>query len=226
MKKVIFLLIFVFSISFGSNVICQAHEMYTDYSTGTLKKVVLRWNIKNATTGRLKVITDDYYLSGSWAGTNYTTAISAWHSSSAPVECFDSAINQNTYFCTTTVSYWQNKYPDTFWGEVMGATELYDTNDISINSYSEAYNSTKLIKGANIYVKPNPTNNTTYDYVSTMTHELGHVLCLGHSHLYYYEPANIQTDPSIMSYDYLDSTGATYTPKNHEVDNVKSMYGY
>ncbi len=222
-KRVIVLLIL--SVFLATTGLCSAHEMYINVSNGKVTTVNLRWNQKNSSTGRLKINADGSYLSGDWAGTNYNSAKTAWHSSQVPVECVEFPTNPNTYFCTTSKEYWKSKIPDILWGEIMAYTELYDTNGKIINSYDEANASTKQIKGANIYVKPNPTNNTTFDYASTMSHEIGHVLCLGHSHLTEYSPADTTKDPSIMSYNYL-ALKKSYNPQNHELNDVKNMYGY
>ncbi len=204
-----------------------AHEIYYVKSGSTISTIPLRWTPKNTSTGRLKVMINQQSLSGSWA-TYYEDARTAWHSSAVPVEVTTASASQvpNTYMVTTTQQYWDTMYPDGFFTETLGVTELYDTNGSSITSYATANASTKQLKGANIYLNPSPNSGTAYTYRFTMSHELGHVLALGHSHLSDYSPANPNTDPSIMSYTYFTNVGTSYLPQNHEVNDVKNMYGY
>ncbi|MCC3373865.1 hypothetical protein [Cohnella sp. REN36] len=224
-KKRLSLLVFSMILIGLSGTPAYAHEMYFTKNGSTITTVPLRWINKNTSTGRLKVLIDKQYLKDSWA-TYFEDARVAWHSSNVPAEFTTSSTSVNTYMATASADYWKQRFPgDSSWSEVMGVTDLYDTNGTVIDSYAKASASTKQIKGANIYVKPNPYNNSVFDYRSTMSHEFGHVLCLGHSHLAEYSPANPSTDPSIMSYDYL-ALKKSYLPQTHEVNDVKAMYGY
>lgn len=200
--------------------------MYFTGSGSTVSTIKLRWIPKNSSTGRLKVLIDKQSLSGSWS-TYYEDARSAWHSSAAPAEfvTVTTGTSPNTYMVTASQQYWDTMYPDGTFTETLGVTELYDTNSYVINSYASASASTKQLKGANIYLNPSPNSASAFTYRFTMTHEMGHILALGHSHLAQYSPANTSTDPSIMSYDYF-SLGKSYLPQNHEVNDVKTMYGY
>ncbi|RED75696.1 hypothetical protein [Cohnella phaseoli] len=227
MKKKISILLTMFTLfAFLTSTNALAHEMYFTQSGSTITTLPLRWTPKNTTTGRLKVLINKQSLTGSWA-TYFEDARTAWHSSSVPGEFTTTTTTPvpNTYMVTTTQQYWDAMYPDGPFSETLGVTELYDTNGSAINSYATANASTKQIKGANIYLNPSPSSTTAFTYRFTMSHELGHVLALGHSHLPQYSPANTSTDPSIMSYDYF-GLGLSYSPQTHEVNDVKNMYGY
>lgn len=198
----------------------SAHEMYYTKDGAFIKTAPLRWMNKNTSTGRLKVLIDKDGLKGSWA-TYFEDARKAWHSSAAPAE-FITSTSPNTYMVTTTAEYWKNRFPDdSSWNEYLGVADLYNSNNTLINSYSKASTFNNQIKSANIFLKPNPTNNTVHIYRAIMVHELGHVLCLGHSHLADYAPATT----SIMNYNFVQA-GTSYLPQTHEVNDVKAMYGY
>ncbi|MBD3919081.1 hypothetical protein H8B09_09970 [Paenibacillus sp. PR3] len=226
--SLLFILTMVFS--FALNVYASDHEMYYKVnSSGSVSTVPLRWINKNSSTGRLKVIIDPVYLSGNWS-TNYDTARSAWHSSAAPVEFTTSSslTAPNVRLATTTESYWTNRFgPPSLTYEVIGVTDVVDTNGSVITTYDSAAASSKQIKLASIYFNPKPVymSMSKHDYIVTMTHEFGHVLCLGHSHDPKYNPADPTTDPSIMSYTYMWME-KNYAPQNHEIGEVKRFYGY
>src|SRR5690606_19402506 len=124
--------------------------------------VELRWIHKNSYTDRLKVVINTEYLSGSWS-TFFEDARGAWHYSTVPAEFTTSTTAMNTYMATASSNYWSNRFPnDTWYSESVGVADLYDTNSTVITDYNSAYYSTKQINGANIYLKPNPSNNTAF----------------------------------------------------------------
>ncbi|MBD3922079.1 hypothetical protein H8B09_25175 [Paenibacillus sp. PR3] len=227
MKKKLTIVLAMFTLfAFLTSTNAFAHEMYFTQSGSTITTIPLRWTPKNTSTGRLKVIINKQSLTGSWS-TYYEDARTAWHSSAVPAEFTTTTTTPvpNTYMVTASQQYWDSMYPDGPFSETLGVTELYDTNSLAITSIATASASTKQLKGANIYLNPSPNSPSAFIYRFTMSHELGHVLALGHSHLPQYSPANTSTDPSIMSYDYF-SLGQSYLPQNHEVNDVKKMYGY
>lgn len=225
-KKLTILLSMFTLFAFLTSTSAFAHEMYFTGSGSSVTEIKLRWTPKNSSTGRLKILINKQSLTGTWA-TYFEDARTAWHSSAVPGEFTTTTTTPapNTYMATTTQQYWDTMYPDGPFTETLGVTDLYDTNGSAINSYATASASTKQLKGANIYLNPSPNSASAFTYRFTMSHELGHVLALGHSHLPQYKPANPNTDPSIMSYDYY-ALGLSYLPQNHEVREVKEMYGY
>jgi hypothetical protein len=122
-------------------------------------------------------------------------------------------------FCTPTESWWDSQGYGMF--NPVAVTYIYDTNGTLINSTTKADNSTKLISYAQIYINP---YSLTHDLLSdtqkiaVLVHELGHVMCLGHSDDIYY-PTSAK---SIMQ-KLIDTINFSY-PQTHDKNDIASKY--
>lgn len=192
-----------------------AHEIYHD-SNGS--GVVLKWG--NLQSGLPYLTVNGDYLSADYSSF-FNSAVQAWPTASSRVKATTASFSTSKVdMCTPTEEYWEERFGWLYASSVCGITDIKDSAGTYIDSLSAAENSSGTITYAQIYMNPDIDvfeKNDTFKE-KTMVHELGHVLCLGHSDGDYY-PLSDDVD-SIMKRGSLGYK----TPQSHDITDLSNKY--
>lgn len=195
-----------------------AHEMYYTGSSPNWTGIPVKWN--NMSNGKAHLKINGDYLSSSYTNA-YSTASFLWSAYSQKVTTSDTNFgSSNVDIASTTTTYWDNRFGILGAG-ILGVADLITTDGVTLNS-TNVQSSSKKINYAQIYMTPYTSNfsssNLNNHKIATITHEIGHVLGLGHPNDIYYPT----TAESIMR------TGGTYegyyTPRTHDINDLNSKY--
>jgi len=156
----------------------------------------------------------------------YSTAMGRWNTElPSLVYLHDNSYYSSTVdFCMPTVTWWENElgYFMAHYGGVVGLTWIQDEAGTWIETTEQAVNSTsKKIKYAQIYLTPISSLYNSLDGIEksiVIVHELGHVMCLGHSNGDYYPTSS----DSVME-KYLNTIDSD-SPTTHDVNDMNSKY--
>lgn len=196
--------------------ITSAHEIF--YNPATSSTVALRWQNLSVDGHMLKLNANADYLKAPYTD-NFSTAISNWMNSSSPVVAYSVSFSTSQVDITTpTQSSWDNSGIPYY---AAASTILYDSAGAQVMTYAQAYNSTKKITYASVWCNPDTSyaGKTETDQAKTLTHEMGHVLGLGHPEAYNPIP---DTTTSVMRQGPLGYS----TPQEHENSDIRAMYGF
>ncbi|WP_141136625.1 hypothetical protein [Paenibacillus herberti] len=149
---------------------------------------------------------------------NFGSSVSNWMNSSSPVVAYSVSFSTSTVDLTTpTQTSWDNAGISYYAAAV---AILYDSAGAQIMTYSQAQNSNKMITYGAVWCNPdgNYAGPTELDQTKILTHELGHIMGLGHPEMYNPIPASTM---SVMRQSALGFS----TPQAHENSDIRTMYG-
>ncbi|MFD2614592.1 hypothetical protein [Paenibacillus gansuensis] len=193
-----------------------AHEVF--YNPATSSTVAVRWQNLSVDGHMSKLDANGDYLSSPYTD-NFSTAVSNWMSSSSAVVAYAVSFSTSKVdLSTPTQSSWDNSGIPYY---AAAATIMYDKAGAQVMTYTQAYNSTKKMNYANVWCNPNKdyAGPSETDQSKTLTHEMGHVLGLGHPEAY--NPIPTSTT-SVMRQGSLGYS----TPQSHEASDIRAMYGF
>ena len=202
-----------------------AHEIFYSGTAPNGTPIVLKWKWKNTANTKIELKCSEDYLGSIWTP-KYSTAMTRWN-----VECGnDVYLHDNSYsgskvdFAMPTETNWVSMVGNynAYFGGAVGLAKIQDEAGTWITSVALANNSaSKRIKYAQIYMTPIASVYNSMDSIEksiALVHELGHVMCLGHSNTEFYPT----TADSIM--ESLIDTISSDSPTTHDRNDISSKY--
>lgn len=194
-----------------SSLFVSSHELYYD-SNGIDPIVPFRWNIKSS--GKVYMtIGSDRTLGSSYTSSD-DVAADAWDIACPEIVTTLVNVNPRVTFSQASISYWKNRYPDSF-DTTLGVCDITTSDGVTVTNESSARRSNGKITSAYIRMTAYPEvfkGNTTY-IRSVMVHELGHALGLGHP--------GVTSTVSVMQ---AAPPTTWYMPADHDKKDIAAWY--
>lgn len=210
------------------NIKANAHEIYYEQNSSGLTPIILKWNPKIGNKCYLKLNADTLNRSGNFIKYEnaYDNVKNLWNNVGGLVSVYETDIEtSNVDLATATEAAW-SAYTNGDIYSALGYNLKLSTDNYQINSLANAKICSGYIKYASVIISPHigefgPLNSNEANYMMryTIVHELGHVLCLGHSNDSRYYPSSAA---SVMR-TYIDEA-TYYAPQNHDINDIINKY--